>query len=327
MPEISIIVPVYNTEKYICRCVDSILCQTFTDFELLLVDDGSPDYCGVICDEYAAKDNRIRVFHQENQGQAVARNNALDWLFANSNSKYISFVDSDDWVHPRFLELLLYGIQKFNVSISQCAHIETDGVVTCTEQYEEFICVSPKEEYINYYSAFFWEKLFKRQVWKGFRFPEGQIYEDLAIWYKVLFSQKSIAITKTTLYYYFMNLNSTVHKDWTPARLARMNAWDEQIAFFNNKGDKELIKTAVRHYCKIAYIEFFAILQSNSLSREEKEEYKKDIENRICKLLTTYKTQQIQLLKSLKPENRWCLEVAHPIIAGICWKIRGLFVK
>ena len=127
MPEISVIVPVYKVEPYLCRCVDSILAQTFTDFELILVDDGSPDNCGAICDEYAAKDERIHVIHQENQGQAAARNHALDWVFINSKSEYISFVDSDDWIHSRYLELLVEGIRRYNVNICQCGYFETES--------------------------------------------------------------------------------------------------------------------------------------------------------------------------------------------------------
>ena len=104
--KISLIVPVYNTEKYLKRCLDSILAQTFSDFELILIDDGSTDSSGKICDDYAKEDNRITVFHQENKGQATARNYGLDWVYANSNSKWINLIDSDDAVHPRMLEIL-----------------------------------------------------------------------------------------------------------------------------------------------------------------------------------------------------------------------------
>lgn len=325
MPEISIIVPVYNTEKYIHRCVDSILNQTFTDFELLLVDDGSPDSCGSICDEYAEKDNRIRVFHQENQGQAAARNHALDWVFANSDSEYISFIDSDDWVHPQFLEFLCEGIQRYDVNICQCDHILTDGTFTSEEQNKEYICVSVKEEYINYYSPFFWEKLFRKQVWQNFRFPEGQIYEDLAIWYKVLFSQKLVAITKAKLYYYYINSESTVHKDWSPARMARINAWDEQVLFFRHYGDKSLFEKAIELYCKIACNEYYAIGQSNELSEEDKKKYQEDVKNRVRLLLSKNKSQQIKLLKKRVPECQWCIEVMHPFMAGVIWKIHNAF--
>ena len=107
MPTISVIVPVYKVEKYIHRCVDSILEQTYADFELILVDDGSPDNCGAICDEYATQDSRVVVIHQENGGLSAARNAGIDWAFTNSDSQWISFVDSDDWVHPEYLERLL----------------------------------------------------------------------------------------------------------------------------------------------------------------------------------------------------------------------------
>ena len=102
MPEISVIVPVYKAEAYLHACIDSILSQTFSGFELILVDDGSPDGCGAICDDYAARDSRVRVIHQKNQGQAAARNHAL----AAAEGEWVCFVDSDDAVHPQMLERL-----------------------------------------------------------------------------------------------------------------------------------------------------------------------------------------------------------------------------
>ena len=107
MPSVSVIVPVYDVEKTIRRCVDSILAQTYTDYELILVDDGSPDACGAICDEYAVKDSRVHVIHQENGGLSAARNAGIDWAFANTESQYLTFIDSDDWVHPLYLLQLM----------------------------------------------------------------------------------------------------------------------------------------------------------------------------------------------------------------------------
>ena len=118
MADISIIVPVYKVEKYLHRCINSILKQTYQKFELILIDDGSPDNCGNICDEFAEKDQRIHVIHQENGGLSAARNSGIDWAFANSCSKWLTFIDSDDWVHPQYLEVLLYAATKFNVSVS-----------------------------------------------------------------------------------------------------------------------------------------------------------------------------------------------------------------
>ena len=101
MPEISIIVPVYRAEKYLNACVDSILRQTYADFELVLIEDGSPDQSGAICDEYAQKDDRVRVIHQPNQGQAAARNHALPM----TQGRWLCYVDSDDMIHPQMLEI------------------------------------------------------------------------------------------------------------------------------------------------------------------------------------------------------------------------------
>ena len=106
MGRISVIVPVYKVENYLHRCVDSILGQSFADFELILVDDGSPDNCGSICDAYAVKDSRIRVIHQENGGLSAARNAGIDWVFAHSDSQWLTFIDSDDWIHGSFLQIL-----------------------------------------------------------------------------------------------------------------------------------------------------------------------------------------------------------------------------
>ena len=126
MPKISIIVPVFNTERYLSRCIDSILQQSFSNFELLLVDDGSTDKSGLICDAYTEKDTRIRAFHLFNQGQAAARNHALDWMLANSDSEFFTFIDSDDWIHPSYLELLLECACRFNVNIVQCKYLRIE---------------------------------------------------------------------------------------------------------------------------------------------------------------------------------------------------------
>ena len=121
---ISVIVPVYNTEKYLRRCIDSILAQTYSDFELILIDDGSTDNSGKICDDYAEKDNRIVVIHQDNKGQAIARNVGLDYVFEKDNSEWISFVDSDDCIHGRYLETLLAAGIKNCVKISVCDYTD-----------------------------------------------------------------------------------------------------------------------------------------------------------------------------------------------------------
>ncbi len=322
MPKVSVIVPVYNTEEYLNRCIDSILAQTFTDFELLLVDDGSTDRSGSICEEYSEKSSRIRVFHQENKGQAAARNSALDWVFANSKSEYISFIDSDDWVHPRFLELLTKGFSQYDVYICQCRHVKTDGTMQVPAINENLLCVTPKEEYISYYSPYIWEKLYKRQVWEKLRFPEGQIYEDLAIWYKVLFSQNRITIINTPLYYYYQNPSGTMRQDWHPGMLARMDAWDEQIDYFNKLGDENLLKNAIDRYCNIAYSEYQAITRSKRLSDQEKKKNKGVLKRKFRRLL-------FHNSKEVKINNfsYWMFETSFPIISWVYWTTRAVLEK
>ena len=310
MAVISVIVPVYKAEAFINRCVDSILAQTFTDFELILVDDGSPDESGAICDEYAAKDERIHVIHQQNQGQAAARNHALDWVFSNSDSKYIGFVDSDDWVHPRYLELLREGIRRYDVNICQCGHIETDGSKALPPFSEVFSCITPEEQYVHHYSAFMWDKLFARSCWEKMRFPVGQIYEDLAIWYKILFRESRLALIDEALYYYFVNPNSTARKEWNPGRLARMDAWSAQVSFIDQGPfSEELLETALDHYCKNAWYEYWFIEDSSRLSVKEKRFYRADLSRRMRLLIKNYKRQIVKI--GVFPQ---CFEVAHPFL-------------
>ena len=135
MPELSIIVPVYKVEKYLPRCIDSILAQTFGDFELILIDDGSPDGCGRICDEYARKDKRIVVIHQKNMGVSAARNAGLDI----ARGRYIGFVDSDDWIEPRMYEVMMDAIRENGADMAVCGvrYADEDGKFTRADMLSE----------------------------------------------------------------------------------------------------------------------------------------------------------------------------------------------
>lgn len=135
MPELSIIVPVYKVEKYLPRCIDSILAQTFGDFELILIDDGSPDGCGHICDEYARKDKRIVVIHQKNMGVSAARNAGLDI----ARGRYIGFVDSDDWIEPQMYEVMMDAIRENGADMAVCGvrYADEDGKFTRADRLSE----------------------------------------------------------------------------------------------------------------------------------------------------------------------------------------------
>lgn len=178
MPKISVIVPVYRAEEFLTQCIESILAQTFTDFELILVDDGSPDHSGAICDNYAEKDPRVRVIHQQNSGVSTARNAAL----AIAQGTYIMFCDSDDWVEPEWCQRLYEAIQAPNVVMAVCGHREWDrDCVVRTigfEQSEEIIKLS--ELFGKPFPGAPWDKIYIReQIEKhALRFPVDISYGE-----------------------------------------------------------------------------------------------------------------------------------------------------
>lgn len=235
MPLISVIVPVYKVEPYLSRCIDSILSQTFTDFELILIDDGSPDNCGKICDEYAQKDNRIQVIHKENGGLSSARNAGIDWVFANSNSQWLTFIDSDDWIHPQYLELLLSGANSTNTDICVCEYTETSEF----SDFENLNKVnaqklSTEDFFVNHHVTAIIAccKLYKKNCFENIRYPLGKLHEDEYTTYKILFEKSYVSYLKDPLYFYYTNPDSIVRSEWTPKRLDAINAFQEQILFF-----------------------------------------------------------------------------------------------
>lgn len=239
MPLISVIVPVYKVEPYLSRCVDSILSQTFTDFELILVDDGSPDNCGKICDEYAEKDKRIFVIHQKNSGLSAARNTGIDWFYEQGRSDYITFVDSDDWLHPEYLKVLMNGITDNDVKISVCNQKQVFSKVP-HKNYDnfEYELISPEDLLLNH----FWQynyaciKLYHKSVFTDVRYPVGKIFEDTFTTYKVLHKCEKIACTDLQLYYYFRHEQSITRSPWNPSQLVIFDAMQEQMQFYKEKG-------------------------------------------------------------------------------------------
>lgn len=209
--KISIIVPVYKVEKYLKRCVDSILCQTFSDIEIILVDDGSPDNCGLMCDEYAELDKRVKVIHKQNGGLSSARNAGLDI----ASGDYIGFVDSDDWIHPQMYEILYYYIVKFDLGIVKCKHLKVtneDGVNNTEPYIDDNIRILDYDEILNNFnddihysliSPIVCNKLYKKNIFNSLRFDENRIHEDEIIMLPSIFLAKTVGVIKQQLYYYF----------------------------------------------------------------------------------------------------------------------------
>lgn len=243
--ELSIIVPVYKVEKQLERCIRSILNQSFTNFELILVDDGSPDRCGEICDEYEKKDKRIKVIHKKNGGLSDARNAGLNI----AKGKYIGFVDSDDIIHSEMYERMYNCITKYNVDIVQCKFRKFKSI----EDINKFSNI--KDANIEYYTSKeaiidmidnnkinvnTWNKLYKRELFENERFPKGKIHEDEFLTYKLIYNSNKVAYINKELYYYYQNDNGIMNGSNLIKRLDRIEALEERSNFFLKNGDKDL---------------------------------------------------------------------------------------
>lgn len=235
-PKISIIVPVYKVEPYIHKCIDSILNQTFKDFELILIDDGSPDNCGKICDEYALKDNRVLVIHKENGGLSSARNRGIDI----AKGEYIGFVDSDDWIEPDMYEIL-YDICKLNdcdmANCSSTIYFPNKTVVNGGHS----LIIHNKEEAMKtmlegkLYDEVAWTKLIKKELLSNIRFKEGIIYEDTDFTYRVIDKANKIGCIGKAKYNYMKREGSTMDKAVRDLRIDAAIIYEEMYEFFKIK--------------------------------------------------------------------------------------------
>ena len=216
MAKVSIIVPVYNVEKYLSRCLDSILNQTFTDFEVILVNDCSPDNSGAICDEYAKKDNRIKVIHRgKNGGASASRNMGLEA----SGGEYISFVDSDDYVIPKYLETLVWQLETNDADVVQCGFCEVvnDVMSDITQQH---ICETYTKEQAygllygngsaNKLNFILWNKLFRKSLVKDVKFVEGLRCEDVIYVSESIAGANKIVYNSEQMYYYSRHEDSVM---------------------------------------------------------------------------------------------------------------------
>lgn len=212
MPKLSVIVPVYKVEPYIHQCIDSILNQTFTDFELILVDDGSPDKCGEICDEYVKKDSRVKVIHKENGGMSDARNYGLDI----ARGEYIGFVDSDDKIDIDMYNEMLDYVEKYKLDVVCCDAYLVRGIHTKFKpRYKSDWVLNKNEAIIEILSGRLdnavWNKLYKKEVIQDIRFPVGRIYEDVATTYRFLANANKVGYMKRPYYYYYKRKGSIIN--------------------------------------------------------------------------------------------------------------------
>ena len=233
MHKISVIIPVYNVEKYLSACMESIIHQTYKNLEIILVNDGSTDSCPQICEEYAAKDNRIKVIHKKNGGLSDARNSGLEI----ATGEFISFVDSDDLLSLDFCQRLLDALIESDADIVECDFVkfeeETEEINEVEEtDFELFNTLTALELLIkDYIQPMVWNKLYRRQVLENIKFPIGKIHEDVFWTYRVLGNAKRIVKIKKKMYWYRQQAKSIMGMKYSLQRLDAVEALEERIEY------------------------------------------------------------------------------------------------
>ncbi len=265
---VSVIVPVYNVERYIRNCLDSLLNQSFRNWEAILVDDGSPDRSGDICEEYAARDFRFKVVHKENGGLSSARNAGLPL----ASGDYIFFLDSDDFLHPETLDKLVTIAINTDADIVQCCFIRGSEVTFSPIDIGGKISIYDNHTIFTSFAAkiITCGKLYRRYVIGEIRFPEGLINEDDFTTWKFYYRAKRIVITTSPFYYYTVNPGSIMANQKRKPNLRYFDAYRERISFFQTT--KELDLEAVS---RVQWMKSLIMLYSNKqLTDKERREVK-----------------------------------------------------
>lgn len=237
---ISIIVPVYNTRDYLCRCVDSLLAQDYTDYEIILIDDGSTDGSGKLCDQLASDHRKIRVVHQTNAGLSAVRNTGIK----QAKGDYLTFVDSDDAVAANFLSALFTLAQDSKAEVAVCTFVEIQAngkqrnfttPDSSKQMLEPKVCLEKMLLERDGLSLSACAKLYARKIFQKIKFPEGKLYEDVGTTYKLIMASKRVAYIAEPLYYYYANSDSIIHQEFNTNKLDLITLTDKMCAEITQK--------------------------------------------------------------------------------------------
>lgn len=274
---ISIIIPVYNVEKFIDRCIKSVINQTYTNLEIILVDDGSPDNCGNICEEYANQDSRIKVIHKENGGLSDARNVGIN----SATGKYITFIDSDDFVELDYIEYLYGLIQKYNVNMSFCRYnvcyenrkpqlktLSKECKYSKMQAYKEIL-------YAKNFEVSAWAKMYLTEHFKDIYYPKGKIFEDNDTTYKLVDKNEFIAVGFESKYNYMIRTESITKKEFTEKQLYLIEASDNMCNYLSKY--EQLRKAILRKRCVARISTFNRMINASNRNRKEEERLRKEI--------------------------------------------------
>ena len=265
--KISVIVPIYKVEQYLHQCIDSILLQTYSNLEIILVDDGSPDNCGKICDEYADRDKRIEVIHKQNGGLSDARNAGIDC----SVGDYLAFIDSDDWIENDMLEILLKNMITYNADVSTCGCFKSyvNNLNIPSVSFIETVCFNKEQAISDAFTIskgtlFPCNKLYKKYIFNDLRFPKGKIYEGSATIIDIYSKANNIVVSTTPKYYYRQRKSSIVNEKFNPTFMHLIEASQRNFEIIETQypnivdiGKSQLLTRKIRLLSKIVFCENF----------------------------------------------------------------------
>ena len=286
---ITIVIPIYNVEKYLHDCLKSVINQTYNNLQIILVDDGSPDNCPKICDEYKNKDSRIEVIHKKNGGLSDARNAGLE----KAKGRYICFIDSDDFINCKYIEKLYDLITKNNadMAVSNFKRVQdfkeeylekkeenaTEEIYTGKQMIEN---IYSRKLYVQ--STVAWNKMYKTELFKDIKFPYGKLHEDEFTTYKLYYICSKVVMTSEILYYYRYVPNSIMNKKFNKKRLDGISALEERLTFFKDKKEEKLYNLTLIRYLMVIMIHYTNIKKF----LENSEEIQKNLK---CKYNKYYK--------------------------------------
>lgn len=266
MNVVSVIIPVYKVEKFLTRCVESVLSQTYANLEVILVDDGSPDKCGEMCEMFASRDNRIKVIHKLNGGLSSARNAGLNI----ASGDYITFVDSDDCIHFRMIEWMVRQLEQSNSDFVSSGLLRFQSKVPEEAQVSDIrFSELKRESFIEHLypdnfgriSVTACGKLYRKRIFSKLRFPEGVIHEDLHLYLQILQMCNVISVADHELYYYYYNSESIMQSDYlTYDRFGEFTVREQHISFFQHMGLQEQAFYAANDYLTFFMRNYFAVM-------------------------------------------------------------------
>ncbi len=268
---VSIILPIYKVESYLERCIESVRRQTYQNIEIILVDDGSPDNCGRICDSYAKQDERIIVIHKENGGLSDARNVGIQ----KATGKYITLVDSDDYIEEDYVEFLYKLIQENNAQISICSHtvLYENGTILPKSTHENSVLdaktVLERILYDEGIDLSAWAKMYDKKLFEKVQYPKGRLFEDAATTYLLIDQCSKIAIGSESKYRYMIRNNSITSADFSPKKMQLITSTKEMSDYVKEKYPD--LKNAANRRLMYAYLSTLSQL-ANCKKRYPKEE-------------------------------------------------------